>query len=219
MVMERLTAILGHPGNQKPETQETIKKAMDLLKEGGVIDSGPAATSTGLRPIEAAIVLPEGAIRLPDVATTGMSNREMRRLALATRGLKLHFWGKDIIERAHTTSKELGIRRLVAMDALTMGIRDVYPKTVKIWKKAKRFGDSVSAEEMLRIAVKAARGEIQIEIGKSLVGIMELADSSSTPGALSVTRSRDGLWLDARFAYPHLRWDNPDVWFVVSPRK
>ena len=44
------------------------------------------ATLTLSRGAETSLVLPESAIRLPEIQTVGMSNGEMERLANATRG-------------------------------------------------------------------------------------------------------------------------------------
>lgn len=172
-----------------------------------------------LRPLETTLVLPEGAIRLPDVQTVGMSNEEMERLADSTKGLNLGEWGRNIIKRAPTTSKEPLTLSPVVLDARTMGIRDEHPTTKKVWDKAKEFGDRVTAEEMLRIAIEAAKGSIQVEIGKPLVGIMEpVTDSIGRLFTLYVERRGGGLWLYATCADPDRRW-SPDDRFVVSARK
>lgn len=172
-----------------------------------------------LRPLETTLVLPEGAIRLPDVQTVGMSNEEMERLADSTKGLNVGDWGRDILKRAPTTSKEPLTLSPVALDARTMGIRDEHPTTKKVWDKANKFGDRVTAEEMLRIAIEAAKGNIQVEIGKPLVGIMEpVADSRGHLHTLYVERIGGGLWLYAIYANPDNQW-NPDARFVVSARK
>lgn len=174
-----------------------------------------AATSA-----EAVLSLPEGAIRLPDIQTVGMSNTEMKRLADATRGLSLGTWGRDILKRAApVTSKKHQTISTVVMDARTMGVSGDYPTTEQVWKGAKEFGDRVTAEEMLQIAIEAAKGNIQVEIGEPLVGIMEpVTDSLGRPNVLCVGRDRDGLFLDAFYADPDRRW-SPGCWFVVSPRK
>lgn len=162
---------------------------------------------------------PEGAIRLPDITTVGMSNREMEELAGATRGLNLGDWGRDVLKRAPVASKEPQTLSPIVMDAHTMGINGDYPTTNQVWEKAKEFGDRVTAEKMLKIAIEAAKGNIQVEIGKPLVGIMEpVADSSGDPDVLCVERYRDGLWLDAYDANPNDQWASDDQ-FVVSSRK
>lgn len=162
---------------------------------------------------------PEGAIRLPDITTVGMSNEEMERLADSARGLHVGVWGRDIIKRAPIAPKEPLTLSPVALDARTMGIRDEHPTTKKVWDKAKEFGDRITAEEMLQIAIEAAKGNIQVEIGKPLVGIMEpVTDSLGYLLTLYVGRRRVGLWLDAHFAHPDDRWD-PGSQFVVSARK
>jgi len=100
-----------------------------------------------------------------------------------------------------------------------MGIRDEYPTTKQVWDKAKEFGDRVTAEEMLQIAIEAAKGNIQVEIGKPLVGIMEpVTDSSGYLDTLYVERRRGGLFLYASDAYSDHLWD-PGYQFVVSSRK
>lgn len=163
--------------------------------------------------------LPEGTVRLPDIQTVGMSNGEMERLADATRGLNLGAWGRDILKRAPTTSKEHQTMSPVALDARTMGLHDDYPTTKQIWEKAKKFGDRVSVEAMVKLAVEAAKGNVTVEIGKPLVGIMEpVTDSRGDPRVLCIRRDEDGLWLNASYANPVDQWTS-DHQFVVSSRK
>lgn len=163
---------------------------------------------------------PEGAIRLPDIQTVGMTSVEMEQLADATRGLNLGEWGRRVLRRAPAVSGVPQTRRLVAMNAHTMGIRQDNPTTNEVWKKAKEFGDKVSAEEMLKIAIEVVKGNgILVEIGKPLVGIMEpVVDSDDNPRVLVVVRRGDGLWLSARYAYPGRQW-GPGFRFVVSSRE
>lgn len=158
----------------------------------------------------------EGTIRLPDIQTAGMTNVEMVLLADATSGLRLGNWGRDVIREASVTSKGPQTRSPVAMNAQTMGIREDCPTTNQVWEKAEEFGDRISAEAMLQIAIEAAKGKIQVEIGKRLVGIMEpVADSRGSPAVLYIERRGGGLWLDAHYARPGDRWDRGDQ-FVVS---
>lgn len=163
---------------------------------------------------------PEGAIRLPDIATVGMSNEEMERLADSTIGLHVGDWGRNVIKRAPTASKEpLTLSPVVLGNARAMGIRDKHPTTKQIWDKAKVFGDRVTAEGMLQIAIEAAKGNIRVEIGKPLVGIMEpVTDSNGRLDTLYVVRYEVGLWLGARYADPVYQW-NPGNRFLVSSRK
>ncbi len=166
------------------------------------------------------LLLPEGAIRLPEIITNGMSNEEMRQLADSTRGLNVGSWARDVIKRAPTSSlEEPQAQDLATLDPRTMGLGADYPTTQQIWEKAKKFGDRVSVETMVKLAVEAAKGNIQVEIGKPLVGIMELVtDSNGRPRVLYVRRSEGGLWLDADCADPGNGWRPVDQ-FVVSPRK
>jgi hypothetical protein len=200
--------------------ERALMKGHLKLMEVEVAGLKDSAIPNGLKPIEATLTFPEDAIRLPDVQTVGMSNGEMERLADATRGLSLGTWGRDILKRAPTTSKEpLTLSPVILGNSRAMGIRDEYPTTKQVWEKAKKFGDRVTAEEMLQIAIEAAKGNIQVEIGKPLVGIMEpVADSDGTLDTLYVVRHKDGLFLHAVYAASDDQWD-PVYQFVVSSRK
>lgn len=214
MVMkEGFRTIKGLAENKDPGKQVAIRKAIRILVEADVKDSD------SLSIVSKDLVMP-GMIRLPEVATIGMSNEEMEKLADSTRGLNVGDWGRNIIKRAPTASKEpLIVSPVVLGNARTMGIRDEYSTTKKVWDEAKKLGDRVTAEEMLQIAIEAAKGNIQVEIGKPLVGIMEpVADLPGVLLTLYVARNWVGLWLDAHSAYPAYRW-GPDAQFVVSSRK
>jgi hypothetical protein len=165
------------------------------------------------------LVIPEGAIRLPEIQTVGMSNKEMEKLADSTRGLNIGTWARQGLQRAATSPEGEQTLSPLAMSARTMGLRAEYPTTAQVWKKAKEFGNTISAEAMLKLAIEAAKGNIQVEIGKPLVGIMEpFAGSGGNPGVLCVGRSEDGLFLYAYGANSAYRW-SPDSRFVVSSRK
>lgn len=204
MVVNRLEAVVGG----------VFRQIGKLLSSAGVKDPGMSnATSAETVPS-----LLEGAIRLPDIQTVGMSNAKMESLVDATKGLNLGTWGRDILKRAPVTSEEHQTMSLVVMDARTMGVSGDCPTTKQVWERAEKFGDRITAEGMLKIAIEAAKGNIQVEIGEPLVGIMELvSDSLGSPRVLYVERRRDGLFLRAVCASPG-GWP-PDCLFVVSPRK
>jgi len=99
-------------GAPKSELRKYAKgiKLMDGLADSlaaeGLLPPRFKTLRATLRGTETTLVLPESAIRLPNVQTIGMSNGEMERSADATRGLSLGTWGRDILKRAPTTSKE-----------------------------------------------------------------------------------------------------------------
>ncbi len=164
-------------------------------------------------------IIPEGTIRLPEIQTVGMSNKEMEKLADSTRGLNIGTWARQGLQRAATSPEGEQTLIPVAMSTRTMGLQADYPTTTQVWKKAKEFGDTISAEAMLRLAIEAVKGNIPVETGKPLVGIMEpFTGSYGGPDVLCVGRNEDGLWFDASYANPDDGW-NPDCQFVVSPRK
>ncbi|MFH1833330.1 MAG: hypothetical protein ABH816_04195 [Candidatus Levyibacteriota bacterium] len=183
----------------------------------GLFGLAKIARQRGLERLLKVSPFPEGAIRLPEIETAGMSNGDMEKLADSTEGLRLGIWGRYILQRGSTAPQEP--LNPVVMDARTMGIRSDYPTTKQVWGKAEEFGDKVSAEAMLKIAIEAVKGNIHVETGKPLVGVMEpVTDSSGGPDVLYVVRYEDGLWLGALYADLDDRWDL-GVGFVVSPRK
>src|ERR1035437_5445691 len=72
-----------------------VDSFVDSLAAEGLLPPRFKPTRATLRGTETTLVLPEGAIRLPDVRTVGMSNGEMERLADSTRGLNIGDWGRN----------------------------------------------------------------------------------------------------------------------------
>jgi hypothetical protein len=192
---------------------------VDSLEAKGLLPERFKVTRATLRGLETIPTLPEGAIRLPEIQTVGMSNKEMEKLADSTRGLNIGTWARQGLQRAATSPEGEQTLSPLAMSARTMGLRAEYPTTTQVWKKAKEFGNTISAEAMLKLAIEAAKGNIQVEIGKPLVGIMEpFTGSLGDPNVLYVGRYEDGLFLIASNASSGRQW-NPDDRFVVSSRK
>lgn len=205
-MLERLAEFSGNKG---PIQQFAIMQAADMLVAAGV----QFPESRGLK----TPVLPEGAMLLPSIpADEGLSNQKMEELSASTRGIEVSDSAKGILRRAEV-SKTPQAGELMALDSQSMGLPE-YPTTKQAWEKSAEFGDKISAERFLLLAVEAAKGKIQVEIGKPLVAIMEpVADSDGHPRVLYLRRHKDGLWLHGSFANPGLQW-NPGVQFVVSSR-
>lgn len=207
----------------KPGSKQELngQALLSMLKAAEASGFNDPKTSKGLVPTETSLVLPKGATRLPNVQTFGMSNEEMEKLAdsTSTTGLNVADSGRKIIKRAPIAPNELLTLSPFAMKARTMVTRYYYPTTEQIWEGAKEFGDRVTAEAMLQIAIKAAKGKIQLEKGQSLIGIMEpVVDWFDRPTTLYVQRLGNGLWLRVAFVYPDDKW-HPDQQFVISSRK
>ena len=223
MAMNYKEAPQGAPKSELRRYAKGIKLmdglADSLAAEGLLPPRFKTLRATTLRGTEATLVLPEGAIRLPEIQTVGMSNKEMENAADSTRGLNIGTWARQGLQRAATSSGGEQTLSPVAMSAHTMGLRAEYPTTTQVWKKAKEFGNTISAEAMLKLAIEAAKGNIQVEVGKPLVGIMEpFAGSYGDPSVLYVGRNEDGLFLFAYAADADDGW-SPVCQFVVSPRK
>jgi hypothetical protein len=166
-----------------------------------------------------AIMLPKET-RVFDIAIPAENMNELEQVE-STGALHVGTWARDIIRlAAKASSEEPQILTLAALGTRTMGLRADYPITTKqVWERAKKFGKSVTVKEMIQVAIEAAKGNVQVETGKPLVGIMDpITGSSGDPSVLDVERRRDGLWFCARFADPGDRW-GPDDQFVVSPGK
>lgn len=197
-------------GSDQERWGKVIKATLATARANGFKDAPLSALTE--------FAIPEGAVLLPDITMLSMSNEEMEKLADSTIGLNVGTWARDIIQRARTASSEGSqMLSLTALDSRTMGLRANYPTTKQVLERTKKFGDKISAEAMVKLAVEAAKGNIQVEIGKPLVGVMEsITDSDGHPSVLAIARRRDGLWLNALYANLGTQWD-PGVQFVVSP--
>jgi hypothetical protein len=207
-MLERLA---GFRGNKGAIPQFAIKHAADMLVAAGVKFSESRERKT--------TVLPEEAILIPGIPPTeGLDSLgRIDLLDSVKRKLKSSDWAKDVTRRAETC--EAGeATDLITLNSNAMGLPE-NPTTTQVWKKASEFGDKISAERFIRLAVEAAKGNVQVEIGKPLVAVMDqVAVSNGLPRVLFLRRDGDGLWLSSGSANPGRRWF-PEVQFVVSSRK
>jgi hypothetical protein len=177
--------------------------------------------SKNLKPTETTIATPEGVIRLPDVTILGMNNKEMGKLINSTRYLNVKSSAKDIINKAPVAPNGPQTLSLTALDVRTMGPYTDQLRTAKICEKALEFGDKVSVEAMVKIAVEASRGNMQIEKGKSLVAVMDpVEDSEGYPLILRLKHNGNGInELSGLCTFYDDTPCGSDYSFIISSRK
>jgi len=166
------------------------------------------------------INVPEGAFRLPNIRIVGMNNEQMETLANKTRGLNIGSLALEALQTGALAVSSEGPQRLspIVMDARAMEPDTTYPTIEQLQKKALKLGDKGSIEAMLQLAILAAKGKVQVEMGKPLVGITCTFDSNGVPRFLWLGRDRVGLWLVSGEAYSDYQW-GPDLRVVVfSPK-
>lgn len=206
-MLERLAE---YDKNKGPIQQFAIKQAADMLSAAKVRFPESRELKTP--------VLPEGAILIPNIPPTeGLDSLgRMDLLDTVKRKLKSGGWARDVTRKAETC--EAGeATDLIALNSRSMGLPDD-ATTDQIWKKSFEFGDKISAERFIRLAVEAAKGKVQVEIGKPLVAVMDkVTDSFGYPDVLNLRRDWDGLELSSYCVDSDDQWD-PRVQFVVSSR-
>jgi hypothetical protein len=177
--------------------------------------------SKNLKPTETTIATPEGGIRLPNIIMLGMSNKEMERLVSSTRYLNVDSSAKDVIKKAPVASDCPQTLSLTALDIRTMGLHDDQSSTAEICKKALKFGNKISVEAMVKIAVEASRGNVQIEKGKSLIAVMDpVEDSEGYPLILRLEHNGNGIYeLSGLCAFFDNTPCGSNYLFVISSRK
>lgn len=167
---------------------------------------------------EITLALPKG-IRVFDISISAEQAKELKALQLSG-GLHVGTSARDIIGRALTSSSEKPqTLSLAAMNSRTMEMGVKKPTDRQVWGRAKKFGDEISAQAMIQVAIEAAKDKIKLKRNEVLVGVMKpITDSRVNQSVLFLRRYEDGeLWLHAAYTSPAHKW-YPDTQFVVSSR-
>lgn len=160
-------------------------------------------------------VLPEGAIRLPDLRIGGNDKQQLIKLADSTPGVRLSDWARNLIERpGFTTLEKQRTISLVKVSPQALGMTGNQTLS-DILERAKTF----NLEE---IPSEAAVYQRIVDRGQPLGDIYWMA-MKPIPGSLGypfvfvLDRNADGSWLYGHFANLDDRWP-PKREFVFSVR-
>lgn len=181
----------------------------------GISAWATVAKSRGLETFSETPVLPEGAIRLPDLTIGGKTPKELEK-ALASDGFRVSDWARDMLrDRSFTTLPEQQTLSLVRVKVADLGLTDT-PTTDQIYAKANELGLDLCPAEVgpqLRLAYKDQPMDEWL-----YVGMKQIADSYGYPNVYELDRDTDGSWLSSYWARPDDRW-YPENTFVFSLRK
>ena len=139
-------------------------------------------------------------------------NAAIGSLLDSTQGLKVAGAARTMLERIPPFEMPTG---------LNFKIED-FSKAEQIWGKPEY---TLSPEAGLYLAIEAAKGNIQLEIGKRYVIVMEpiiepypLPKSDGIPAVFEIIRDRTGVWLTTRYVDSDTKWGSDDS-FIVSSHK
>jgi hypothetical protein len=181
----------------------------------GISAWATVAKSRGLETFSATPVLPEGAIRLPDLTIGGRTAKQLES-ALSSEGLKVGDWARSMLRsREFTTLPEEQTLSLVRVKVADLGLAG-YPTTDQIYAKANDLGLELCPAEagpQLRLAYKDQPMDEWL-----YVGMKQIADSDGNPNVFKLDRHTDDSWLYSVWAKPDHQWD-PKNEFVFSLRK
>jgi len=160
-------------------------------------------------------VLPEGAIRLPDLTIGGNDKQQLIKLADSTPGVRLNDWARDLIGRpGFTTLEEQRTISLVKVSPRALGITGNQTLS-DILERAKTFN-------LEKVPSEAAVYQRIVDRDQPLgdvywMAMKPITDSRGLLRVFGLVRYGDGSWLHGYFAVPDGRWD-PGLEFVFSVR-
>jgi len=147
-------------------------------------------------------------------------NTSIGNLLDSTKGLNVAGAARAMIERMPT------FEIAQVFDAKAFDFHAIefleHPATEQIWG---RVENKLSPEAGLYLAIEAAKGNIQLEMGKRYVIVMDpvlepypLPKSDGIPAVFEVIHDRGGVWLTTRYVDTDSRWSKDDI-FVFSTSK
>jgi len=160
-------------------------------------------------------VIPEGAIRLPDLTIGGKTPKQLEK-ALVSGGFRVNDYARDLLRsRCFTTLPDQQTLSLVRVTVSDLGLTGC-PTTDQIYTKATSLGLELCPAEVgpqLRLTYKDQ------PFGEWLyIGMKQIAASRGDPSVFGLDRFGVGSWLGGYSADPDSPWDPKDG-FVFSLRK
>jgi hypothetical protein len=204
------------PGSRQQKIQEFYGQGLlAMLNTANAAGFKDPAIPSGLETFSATPVLPEGAIRLPDLAIGGRTAKQLES-SLASEGFRIGDWARSMLRsRDFTTLPEEQTLNLVRVKVADLGLAG-NPTTDQIYAKANDLGLDLCPAEVgpqLRLAYKDQPMDEWL-----YVGMKQITDSDGNPDVFGLGRDDDGLWLHDDWASPDGTW-GPRSEFVFSLRK